>query len=264
MNRYNQHTTATQMALAYEQRQREAEQEYTTHAQQRSTDVIAHYQTTSVSVTIPLLKTIITSVLIAIAAATVANMLGYAQWFKLGIVCLVTVLALDWVRRCESVSRRVEALEDVLQIDLNHNGVIGPVIEEPNYRSDPITLSATITDESKQYPSSSTAYFTLDEPARVLEFADALCRGQSNSMRRWSGSGALFSRKEYEHIRDQLMKRGWAAWSDEMHHDQGWTITEWAMMAVLAAEYRNCIVNQVDYPGRINGSTPLPQEDEVA
>ena len=113
-----------------------------------------------------------------------------------------------------STKRGHNLLERIVGIDLDNNGYIG---EEPQ----PRTLTVEVEENGGQHVS----FDRLPDLAGLPTFAKAVLNGQSTSMGRWTGRAGLFSRSEYEQLRDAMISYGYARWQNERAPAQGWTLT---------------------------------------
>ena len=193
-----------------------AEQAIRASAHHQSREIITHYETVTVGIKIPLLQSIITAFLLSLLICVSTYALKW-DWWKIGGISFVVILALDWIRRSEAWRRSVWELEGLLHLDLNRDGIISEPVIEPVREEVRITVD---TSDGKQ-----TQF--IDFPvsrAKLSEMASGVCSGQALSEASMSGAGALFSRSEYNQIRDTMIKRDWLVWNNPEHRTMRGTI----------------------------------------
>ena len=163
----------------------------------------------------PALQCLLTGLLSALAAGTLAALLGGNGWkWAAGVGSLALLAA--WLSYRGDWNSRLERL---LGLDLNRDGVIGA--PEPEPAAQPVRIEL-IGDEGRKGD-------FIDLPASP-EKLKALASGIINHQRQfalsfWVGSGQLFSRGEFEGLRAAMLARGLAKWKREGAVNQGVELT---------------------------------------
>lgn len=75
-----------------------------------------------------------------------------------------------------------------------------------------------------------------DQLKRVRQMAGGVLRGRDLTGAAWAGHGKLFSRAEFESIRQLMMERGWLEWKNPHAPNMGMILTNpgWAAFRYLA------------------------------
>ena len=116
-------------------------------------------------------------------------------WYVMPIVSLLAFLFVFWT----SSKAGQSLIEKIAGVDFNHDGYIG---EPPHSR--PVRI------ELVENGGQSESWIDLPYAEKLPELAEGLLSGRSYSLNTWSGPGALFSRPEFEQLRDVLIARGLA------------------------------------------------------
>jgi len=165
-------------------------------------------------VLVPGAQCLITGTLAGFCAAVIAGLAG-AVWWKWGLGTASLITLISWVTFRADWSAR---LEKMLGIDLNLDGQIGPA---PAPAAEHIRIDLV---QDGDYPSGQ--FIDLPAPAeKIRALASGLATGREFSQTVWIGSGGIFSRSEFDRLRDELIRRGLAVWKNPDHHAQGAVLT---------------------------------------
>ena len=110
-------------------------------------------------------------------------------------------------------------VEEWSGLDLNRDKQVG----KPDKPGPPPTVRVDVTDSS----SGDGIYKSFDlpcDPKRLRVFAQRVLSGVSTAQGGWTGKDGLFSRSEYERLRDELMLRELAVWNNPAAPAQGWAL----------------------------------------
>lgn len=155
----------------------------------------------SIAVVIPLFQSVLLGLFSGVAAGALASMLELTHAPELAW-CIASLAALfcwirlvsDWIRL-----RRLE--------------LIG--FQEPELISapepDPEIITAPVRIELKSERSLQLIDLPISQE-KIVTFASSIIAGAPISESSWTGAGALFSKREFHMLRDELIKRGMLAW----------------------------------------------------
>lgn len=161
-------------------------------------------------VVVPLLQALVTGFLIGLAALAVCAWLGW-PWLAVSGSVAAVVMAVSWL---SFRSRWQWVIERALGVDLNLDGYIGAPPERVPVEPVRVILSSKDGRE--------TDFIDLPaKPEQLRQLADGLSAGRSFSLSAWTGSGAPFSRAEFEALRGELLRRGLARWKNDTSQAQG-------------------------------------------
>jgi len=134
-------------------------------------------------------------------------------WYAIPIVSITVFLIIFWT----STQRGQALVERLTGTDLNGDGVIGSVpIQEP---LPPVRIEL-VEDQGKH-----TTYADLPFPDRLPSLAAGLLAGRQFAQSAWTGHLGIFSRAEFDQLRDEMVRRGLAAWKNESAKAQGCELT---------------------------------------
>jgi len=240
--------TYSEMLVDHLEHQRRAAQ----NAQHESRLVIEHYQSPLIAIVVLFLQSAITAFLLAILTMIAAvHFFGWV-WFQVMGISFIVYLLGDWLRRCGAWSCSVGSLERALMIDINADGMIGL---EPD--SEPIKETVEITVFNETTGRKQWVDFPVSR-SKICEMASDIFHGSGFSESSMSGAGALFSRAEFNKIRDVMLRRELLQWKNEEHRNQGteFTVTGWHVLRALAAEHRGVTPEEV----KLLGDVPLSHQ----
>lgn len=169
-----------------------------------------HLFDTSAGVGVPLLQALVTGFSLACAVGVFCWLFKVPFWWKYAVGTLAGVQALAWLFLLAKWLRLVEPVERFLNKDLNGDGTIG----------EPEVIRIELKHDEKHLQ-----FIDLPYPERLPEFARAVLNGVQLSESAWTGSNALFSKREFYTLRDALMKNGVIRWRNEGAPAQGFEIT---------------------------------------
>jgi len=98
-------------------------------ARMHGQEVVTHYQTPTVGVVIPVIQAAVTGVALGIAFGIIAWAIGTGKPLKIAIVTWAIVQALAWLYLLMVWFNRLGLLEQLLKMDLNHDGYIGNPVQ---------------------------------------------------------------------------------------------------------------------------------------
>ena len=169
-------------------------------------------------VLVPILQALATGILSGLALAGVLWLAGVESAWRWSLALIPVVWLVMWLA---SLSHWRASLERLLNRDLNNDGVIGEqpvrIIEQPS----PEVRVILERDNGRE-----TDFIDLPaQPEQLRQLADGLLSGRQFALSAWSGTGAPFSRSEFERLRDELIKRGLARWRNANAQAQGAELT---------------------------------------
>lgn len=171
-----------------------------------------HLHGVTSGVGVPLLQAFVTGISLAGAVCAFCWLFKVSDFWKWGIVTLASVQALSWLVLLSKWLRLVEPVERLLNVDLNNDGSIGT--PEPRH----------LKLELKHSPSR-TQFLDLPYAERLPDFFRSIEGGAPLSESAWCGAGALFSKREFYTLRDELLKGGVIRFRNENAPAQGLTLT---------------------------------------
>ena len=205
----------------------------------RATKNGATYQADGLAerVVVPGLKALIVAIPAGLLAGLLIGALGLAvsAWYAMPITSLIVFLVVFW----GSSQRGQWLIERLTGADLNFDGYIGA--PQPLPAPQPQTVRVEVIQDQGQRGD----FIDLPYPDRIPQLAAGLLQGRTFNQTAWTGHGAIFSRSEFDQVRDTLIQRGLAAWKNDNAKAQGVELTAAgrAVMRRLA-----------------NPSPPLPQQ----
>lgn len=176
---------------------------------------VIHHTTSPLieGVIIPGLQCLITGLLSGLAALAVAAWLGGPIWAVGGTTAAIVGLY-SWLSYRGGWNDR---LERMLGIDLNLNGVIGPAPQP----AEPERVRVEVIQDQ----GSKGDFIDLPYPSKLPELAAGIVNGKQFALSVWTGNGHLFSRSEFEEVRDEMLERGLLRWRNERNPAQGVDVT---------------------------------------
>lgn len=180
--------------------------------------VTSVYQPNSLQdgVIVPGLQAIITGAVCGVAAAAVTAWFELPFW-AIGATAAALATAGGWL----SYRNRWQwLLERITGADLNADGYIGqPQPQQPQLPAPSIRVELAQNDGHQ------VDFIDLPYPEKLPALAAGLQQGRTFSLSTWTGSGALFSRAEFEELRGELIRRGLAEWNNPAAPAQGVKLT---------------------------------------
>jgi hypothetical protein len=167
------------------------------------------------AVVIPLAQSVITGVFIGLASGAGAAVLHFEQPVTIGAALGCCVMAGSWLSYRGRWAHMLEALAGV---DLDKDGVIG---EPPP----PQPTGTTIEIISEDRRAGDYVFLPGIEPERLQQLGAGLMAGQSFNQAAWTGSGRPFSRREFEALRGEFLRRGLCTWRNPAAPAQGCELT---------------------------------------
>lgn len=159
---------------------------------------------------LPFVQSLITAVSLAGAVLAIAWLLKRADYYKFAIATFAVILPVSWLWMLGRWSRLTAPLEKITGWDINGDGKIG----------EPETLKVELKHDKNHIE-----YLYLPYPERLPEFARQTISGVPISEAAYCGADGLFSRSEFVHLRDALIKSNIAAWRSPEYPARGVTLT---------------------------------------
>ena len=166
-------------------------------------------------VTVPSLR----AVIVAVPAGLLAGLLiGVFKievnvWYAIPITILITFLFVFW----GSSQRGQWLIEKIAGADLNKDGFIG--------RPEPPAPAESVRIELIQDQGRKGDYIDLPYPDKLPALAAGLLAGRTFNQTAWTGRVGIFSRSEFDQVRDTLIERGLACWKNPEARAQGVELT---------------------------------------
>jgi len=222
-----------------------AERAIRSSAHHEAREIVTHYESVTVGIKIPLAMSFITSALLSVLVVIACHYLEFGKWYQVFGISFMVILTLDWLRRSEAWRRRVYDLEQLLHLDLDRDNYIGVPEPEPEPIRETVEIVISHADSGRRQ--------WLEFPvsrAKLAEMASDLCSGAAFTEASMSGAGAIYSRREYNEIRDTLIKRELMQWKSPDHRNMGVELTDagWRVMRALAAEHRAVHPSEIPIP----------------
>ena len=129
----------------------------------------------------------------------------------------VAVLLLAWLVRLGIYTGWLELL---IHADLNKDGVIGPEAVQPVRAQAESVRVELVRDEGRKGD-----YIDLPYPDKLPALAAGLLAGRTFNQTAWTGRVGIFSRSEFDQVRDTLIERGLACWKNPEARAQGVELT---------------------------------------
>lgn len=162
---------------------------------------------------LPLLQASVTGGLIGLAVGLLALLAGIqnpAAWGGLAWVSVQTAAWFMLLWRWLALTRPVET---IIRQDLDGDGHIG----------EPRQVRVIVESDDRRHVE------FIDLPAsqeQLGRLAVGLLAGHSLSESAWTGAGGPFSRREFQHLRDELIRRGLVSWVNPSARAQGVELTK--------------------------------------
>lgn len=186
----------------------------------------SHLHSYHVSIWIPMTQSLVTAVIFSLDVfvpyMVIRKGFGIEPW-AIAIYVFFFVLTIAWVFFLWRWLDLTVPLERFLKQDINHDGIVGAPIQE--------TIKLNIIKDNGRHQE------FIEFPCskgKLLELAEGILNGEAFTYANWAGAGKLFSRGEFEHIRDIFMHQGYLRWVDAWNHDQGVEWTEDGMLILMA------------------------------
>ena len=167
-------------------------------------------------VAVPGLQAAITGAVCGLAALAITAWFELPAWGIAGTVAAVATAG-AWL---SYRGRWQWLLERITGADLNADGYIG----KPEPQQAP-ALSAPIRVEVSRDEGRAVDFIDLPYPEKLPALAAGLLAGRQFAQTSWVGAGQLFSRSEFDQVRDTMIERGLAAWKNPEAKAQGVTLT---------------------------------------
>lgn len=194
-----------------------------------------------------LFQAITTGLLVGLATGAGANLAGMAEPFSIGLALAAISAALTWLILLVRFLRLCEA---------SAYGWAEPEAQpETTVTKHVETVRIELIQEAGRHVQ------IVDLPIdndRLCILADGLAAGGSMSEAIWTGAGQPFTRAEFRQLRDEFIKRGWAAWRRPDSPAQGVILTK-AGMAVM----RHLSGQAATRSGETDRPSPTPNEDDT-
>jgi hypothetical protein len=165
---------------------------------------------------LPLAQSFVSGLIAALLTLAVANL---ADWERPGTWALgagALVAAAYWFSTLASWRRVVYAVETATGRDWDGDNRIG----EPDEPGEPIRIE--VASEDGRHVE------FIDLPAsqeQLIRLAEGLLNGATLSEAAWTGAGNIFTRAEFAQLRNELIRRGLAAWNNPKTPARGATLT---------------------------------------
>lgn len=169
-------------------------------------DKTRYLMTTRAAVWFPLLQALITGLCGFTLGASIAALKG-DDWLTIGAISGAVVLSAAWL------------------ISLAWwRSLLAPPSPEPPARAASETVRISLLDESSPYTHGQFLTLPTDR-ARLEKMAVALVDDPTFSMSRFGGAHRLYSRAEFEALREELIRRGLVRWTNPRAPSQGAQLT---------------------------------------
>lgn len=169
-------------------------------------------------VVIPGAQAIITGVLCGIAALAITAWFNLPFW-AIGGTAAAVIMAGSWLAYR---SRWQIVLENLLGVDLNHDGRIGT---QPLPQALPAPQAEQVRIELVQDQGRRGDFIDLPYADRLPQLAAGLTNGRQFAQAAWCGQSGIFSRSEFDALRDTMIERGLMAWKNPEAKAQGVVLT---------------------------------------
>ena len=179
-----------------------------------------HLHTVLAGAWLPALQAILTGVFLGVVVLVLAIVTDRPMPGLWGLIATgVTTLAM-WYTLLRRWLDLTAPIERITGWDINRDGYIGEAIEPEEIK---ITLEHRKDGalRQQQFANLTMSSTTWEKFCRGLIDCD-YSLAESN----WVGSSNLFSRGEYQEVRNLFMKRGWAEWVNESYHPHGVRLTD--------------------------------------
>jgi len=184
-------------------------------ARMHGQEVVTHYQTPTVGVVIPVIQAAVTGVALGIAFGIIAWAVGTGKPLKIAIVTWAIVQALAWLYLLMVWFNRIGLLEQLLKMDLNHDGYIGN-------NNDNVSGTIKLVATSSNGRAAQIGHLPGTK-GQLVELARGLAAGSPFSRDAWS---YLYKRGDFYALQSVFVRRGWAKWKDESTHTLGVELTD--------------------------------------
>jgi hypothetical protein len=169
-------------------------------------------------VIVPGLQAGITGGVCGVAAAAITAWFDLPFW-AIGGTTAAVAMAGAWL---SYRSRWQWLLEKITGADLNADGFVG----EPTQPTAPVLPLPPIRVELASNNGHSVDFIDLPvKPEKLSALARGLLAGRSFNQTAWTGSAGIFSRSEFDALRDTMIERGLLAWRNPESKAQGCDLT---------------------------------------
>lgn len=161
----------------------------------------------------------IVSSLIVGACGVGLNAWLHGPWFA-PLLGMGVSAALVWFLTLSDSRSLLRRVERITNTDLDGDQVVGaPEPERHEY---------VFTEKKPDGAISMSMTYDLGDisPERLQTFAKAILAGQSTKTSNWTGAAGLFSRAQYDRLRDKLIQRDLARWCSSKNKATGWALTK--------------------------------------
>jgi len=163
-------------------------------------------------VSVPAVQSVITGLLVGIAAVAICFAADSPYTSKISLVCAIGAGCITWFILSFQYHKLLWDTETITNHDLDGDGEIG----QPTTTR----IEVDITDDKRKR----TVILNLEiSQDKLVTFAKGILAGKSTSESTWVGK--LFSPAEYNELRDELIARGLAEWRNRDVPQQGWKLT---------------------------------------
>lgn len=179
---------------------------------------VKYHLTPLAGVVIPALQALVSGVAVGVMIGSLAYIFGVAHFLAVGLLStglgggLAWLISLSWWR-----SRVYRSNPPRLP------GVMGS--------GEVLRLQVAVTDPGSAFERGVWASLPVDRDA-LIEIARKLARGANFSHASLSGKYAPMSRKQYEAVRDEFLRRGLVYWNSPHSRNQGLSLSRAGVAAV--------------------------------
>lgn len=174
------------------------------------------YMNAGMGIALPLIQAIISGLVAGLLTYALAMLTGQGRAGVWALTVGALTAAALWFASLRSWRMIVYRLEEYTQHDLDGNRTIGDPGEPP----EPIRIEVSQNDGAHvdfvELPASQE---------QIVSLAVGLLNGATLSEAAWSGAGNIFTRAEFSQLRNELIKRGLAAWNNPRTPARGATLT---------------------------------------
>jgi hypothetical protein len=172
----------------------------------------SHAPTMQGDVAVPVAQSIITGLLLGGPVGAVLVYVTQLPWYA-ALCAVCAVMACAWLVLLVDHRRLLWGIERITHTDIDGDREVGPPEE--------LRVELSHTDAVGNYHAQILSIPGI-EADRLRQFAAAVTSGKGLAVNAWTGSGALFTRSEYDRLLAELQRAGLAAKGAGV---SGWALT---------------------------------------
>lgn len=172
-------------------------------------------------VLVPGAQATITGLVGGLLAGGVAAAMHFSHPWALGAIAGAATLGAAWVVLLRDQRALLWEIENVTGRDLNGDGVAGR--PQPRIINAPVRVEI---QERKAKGRGSLRFIDLPaKPEQLRVLAVGVLNGAPMAEASWTGKRRPFSRRQFNRLRDEMLRRGLAVWVNPAAHAQGVQLT---------------------------------------